>query len=229
MNTNPLVSVIIPVFNTEKYVAEAIESILRQTYEPIEIVCINNGSTDGSLEILKSFGDRIVLIDSKENLGISGGRNKGIEIAQGEFLAFLDADDLSEPERIEVQVRHLQEHPELAISFSWMSCFISPELSDELKQIRYCPPNPMPGCIPGTALVRTEAFKQVGYFNPKWRLGEFIDWLARAKDLGLASDMLPDVFLLRRIHETNTGVTERPSRIDYVKVIREALERRKLK
>ena len=108
-----------------------------------------------------------------------------------------------------------------------MKCFISPELSDEVKKTRYCPPDPAPGYISGTAMIRTESFKQVGYFNPKWKVGEFIDWFIKAKELGLEYGIVPGVFLLRRIHATNTGITERPSRTDYVKIIKEAMDRKK--
>ena len=98
MTNPPLVSVILPVFNTELYVKEAIKSVLGQTYKNIEVICINDGSTDRSIDILKSFGDKIILIDSKENCGIGEARNKGIRIARGEFLTFMDSDDIWEPQ-----------------------------------------------------------------------------------------------------------------------------------
>jgi len=227
MNREPLISVIMPVYNCEKYVAEAIQGVLDQTYKNIELICINDGSIDGSIDILKSFGDKIVLIDSIENGGIGKARNLGIKVATGEFIAFMDADDIWKSTKLEMQIKHFQNNPNLDISFTYMNCFISPELSDEIKKIRYCPPDPMPGYLACSALVRNESFYKVGLFNEKWKMGEFIDWFAKAKELNIKYGIISDIGLLRRIHNTNTGVTQRKSRNDYIKIIRESLDRRK--
>jgi glycosyltransferase involved in cell wall biosynthesis len=93
MNTDKKVSVIIPNYNYAQYVGEAIESVIDQTYSNIEIIVVNNGSTDNSLELLKEFGDRICLVN-QENLGQSGARKSGLLRATGDFIAFLDADDI---------------------------------------------------------------------------------------------------------------------------------------
>lgn len=231
ITTPPLISVILPVYNAEKYVVESVQSVLDQSYPNIEIICCDDGSTDRSFEIVKAFeqdhGGRITVVETEKNSGISAARNRAIQAAQGEYLAFIDADDIWKPGKLSTQMEQFANDPDLDISFAWMQCFISPELPEEIRQLRYCPPEPFAGYIPGTALVRKDSFDRVGLFNPEWRLGEFIDWYARAQDLGLKSSMIEPVFLLRRIHETNTGVTERPSRTDYVKVIRAALERKR--
>ena len=106
----PLISVIMPAYNTEKYVAEAVQSILGQTYSPIELICINDGSTDGSLDILKSFGDKVVIVDLERNSGIAAARNAGIRISRGKFVAFADADDIWKPNKLELQLQQLQLH-----------------------------------------------------------------------------------------------------------------------
>lgn len=223
----PLVSVILPVFNTEKYVTESVESVLNQTYKNIEIICINDGSTDNSLEILKTFGEKITLINLEKNGGISVARNAGIEVAKGDYIAFMDADDVWTSEKIEHQINEFMKNEKLQISFTQFRCFISPDLPEEVKQTRFCPPDPMPGYISATAVVKTNFFKLVGMFDPKWRVGEFIDWYARAQNMNAVSSLLPDICLLRRIHGTNTGVTQRDSRLDYVRIAREALERKR--
>ena len=227
MNPLPLVSIILPVYNTEKYVAASVQSILDQTYKNLEILCINDGSTDGSLGILKNFGEKIILIDCAQNAGIAAARNAGLKIAKGDFIALMDADDLWEPEKIETQLKQFQENPSLDISFSYMKCFISPDLPDDVKAIRHCPAEPMPGQVSATALIKTDSFWKVGLFDPKWRVGEFIDWMAKANELGLVHATLSDAFLLRRIHETNTGITERPARTDYLKIVKAALDRKR--
>jgi glycosyltransferase involved in cell wall biosynthesis len=229
MNNN-LISVIMPVYNTEKYVRESIESVLSQTYKNIEIICINDGSLDSSLSILESFGDKIITINCKNNCGQSEARNKGVHMAKGEYLAFIDADDIWESKKLEIQLKQFISNPNLDISFTNMKCFISPELSEDIKSHYICPVDIVAGYIPSTVFIKNTSFKKVGYFDPKWKEGEFIDWLVKAKDIGLKQYFHEDVLLSRRIHETNIGAIKKPeTRDNYLKIIRESLERRKNK
>lgn len=117
------VSVIIPVYCAEKYVAATIQSILAQTYQNFEIIIVDNGSTDRSVEVCQQITDPRIKIIQQENRGAAGSRNTGIRHAQGEYLAFLDADDLWLPEKLEKQVEHLDNSPTVGISFCW-SAFI---------------------------------------------------------------------------------------------------------
>ena len=109
------VSIIIPNYNYARYLSDAIESALNQSYKPIEVIVVNNGSTDNSLEILKHFENRIRVID-QANLGQSGARNSGLNHAQGDYIAFLDADDYWHPEKIEKQVKLLSSNTRLVYS-----------------------------------------------------------------------------------------------------------------
>jgi glycosyltransferase involved in cell wall biosynthesis len=227
MNTEPLVSVIIPVYNTEFYVREAIESVLAQTYRHREIICINDGSHDRSLEILHSFEDRIKIIDCPTNSGISEARNQGIRIAKGEYLAFLDADDVWHSDKLALQMQRFAQPDSLDVLCTHMQCFLSPELSEEIKRLRVCPTEPQAGYVASTTVIKTDFFKKVGFFDPRWRVGEFIDWLARAKTLDVRMNILPDVLVSRRIHGTNTGVTKRHTLTDYVKIVKESLARKR--
>ena len=112
---DPLVSIIIPCYNAEKYVGEAIESALAQTYPNKEVIVIDDGSTDGSLQVIKSFGDRIRW-ETGPNRGGSAARNRGIELARGELIQFLDADDLLHPKKLEKQVSfHLENKADWSI------------------------------------------------------------------------------------------------------------------
>lgn len=227
MNNN-LISVIMPVFNTEKYVKEAIESVFSQNYKKIELICINDGSTDSSLSILESFGDKIILINIKDNCGASEARNKGIRVAKGKFLAFLDADDIWVNNKLEVQMNQFNINPNLDISFSYMKCFISPDLSEEVKDKRYCPQVSIPGHIPSTAVVKRTSFEKVGYLDTRFKNIEFIDWINKAKEIGLKIETVNDILVSRRIHDTNVGVIDRDnSRSDYLKMIRESIDRKR--
>jgi len=228
INKKELISVILPVYNAGLYVEDAINSVLEQTYKNLEIICIDDGSKDNSLAVLKKFGDKILLIDSKENCGQSDARNKGVRMASGEFIAFLDADDLWESNKLSLQMDRLEKDPGLDILFSYSKFFISPDISEAIKKARYLPKDPVPGYIPQTSLMRIDSFKRVGYFDTKWKAGEFIAWFAKAKSMGLSYDIIPDILHLRRIHETNTTITETSLKSDYLKIVKEALDRRRL-
>jgi glycosyltransferase involved in cell wall biosynthesis len=127
------VSVILPVFNAEKYVSEAVNSILNQTYTDFELVAIDDGSTDNSLNILKSFDDpRVIIIQNDGNLGLIKTLNKGIELAKGEYLARMDADDISMPKRFEKQVKLLDGNPDIGVCSTWIDFF-----GDDNETIRF--------------------------------------------------------------------------------------------
>lgn len=113
----PLVSVIIPAYNATKYIGAAIDSVLAQTYENYEIIVVDDGSTDGTKEKLHAYRDRIVYHYQK-NRGEAGARNSGIRLAKGPLLAFLDADDLWMPQKLEIQVEALQRYPDAALAFT---------------------------------------------------------------------------------------------------------------
>jgi glycosyltransferase involved in cell wall biosynthesis len=106
------VSVIIPNYNYGRYVGQAVDSVLKQTYRNFEVIVVNNGSTDDSIEILRTYGDKIRLID-QPNLGQSGARNSGLGESKGECIAFLDADDLWEPTKLEKQIKLMSEFTQL--------------------------------------------------------------------------------------------------------------------
>lgn len=115
----PTISVVIPVYNGEKTIKETIESVLSQTWQDFEILVINDGSTDSTLEVVKSIPDSRIKIFSYNNAGPSASRNRGISYAAGEFIAFLDADDLWTPDKLEAQLKALQNNPQAAVAYSW--------------------------------------------------------------------------------------------------------------
>jgi glycosyltransferase involved in cell wall biosynthesis len=121
---NPTLTVVMPVFNGEKYLQEAIDSVLNQTFEDFELIIINDGSTDGSLEIINRNTDhRIRVIDNKDNYGIPRSRNVGIEEATSEFLTWCDCDDVSLPTRFKTQINFLKKHAEYGACGTWLARF----------------------------------------------------------------------------------------------------------
>lgn len=133
----PKVSVIFPVYNGAKFIRTSIRSILAQTYRDFELLLLNDGSTDDSLAVMKEFKDeRIRIINNEQNRGLIYTLNRGIEEAKGEYLARMDADDESFPDRFRKQVHFLDSHPDTAVCGTLMTCFIT----DRVYQHRYFNP-----------------------------------------------------------------------------------------
>ena len=228
MKETPLVSVIIPVYNYERYLGEAIESVLNQTYRNLEVIVVDDGSTDRSSEVAKSFADRGVRYLYQDHEGIGPARNTGVELAQGDFIAFLDADDRWPEEKLERQLSVFENDPALEMVFGQaLQLYNGPEWEAGVKDKNPPAAGMVPGMVAGTMLIKRDAFLRVGEFPGGLKVGEFIDWYARAGELQIRSLVLPDLFLWRRIHDSNTGVRERQSVSDYARVLKAKLDRRR--
>ncbi|MCX6044755.1 MAG: glycosyltransferase family A protein [Chloroflexi bacterium] len=220
-----LISVVIPVYNGERYLAEAINSVLSQDYRPLEIIVVDDGSTDGSAKVAQAFGS-VVRYHYQAHAGVSSARNLGVECAQGEFLAFLDADDLWVQDKLTQQVATLTADVDLDIVFGHVSQFHSPDLDDETKRRIKCPDTLLRGFHPGCMLLRLATFLRVGMFRADIAGGYFIEWYARAVEKELKLQTMPDILMLRRLHNTNIGLTEPHRRLDYARVLGEVIRRR---
>ena len=120
----PKISVIMPVYNGDKYLKEAVDSILNQTFSDFEFIIIDDGSTDNTEQIIKSYDDkRILYIKNEQNLGVAESLNKGLDMAKGEYIARMDADDISLPERFEKQLQYMERHKNIAVCGSSIECF----------------------------------------------------------------------------------------------------------
>lgn len=115
----PLISVVIPVYNGEKTIRETIKSVSNQTFSDFELLIINDGSTDSTVEIVSSIQDPRINIFSYPNAGLAATRNRGISLASGEYISFIDADDLWTPDKLEAQLKALKENPQAAVAYSW--------------------------------------------------------------------------------------------------------------
>jgi glycosyltransferase involved in cell wall biosynthesis len=213
-STVPLVSCIIPVFNGEAYLHEAIDSVLAQTHPNMEIVVVNDGSTDGTTAVIERYGDRVRSLQ-QENRGVSVARNRGVELSTGQLLCFLDADDVFDPRKTAVQVEALQADPRLDLCDCHASNFWSPEIPADVlnRDSRYAQPfwrTPLPGYIISW-LFRRELWDRVGGFAADLRYSEDVDWLSRARDLSLRQLTLPDVLVHRRLHSQNVTAQRKTS------------------
>jgi glycosyltransferase involved in cell wall biosynthesis len=209
------VSVIIPAYNAGRFLAQAIDSILAQTRMPDEVIVINDGSTDNTLAVAQAYAPRVSVL-SQPNGGISVARNAGVAASTGTLLAFQDADDVADPQRLALQVAAFEADPALDLVFA------------HIIQFRGSVTEPQqPGCIPGMAMVRRSAFDRVGPFDKDVKLAEFLDWYARAREQGLNERMLPEVLLRRRLHDDNIGVRDVHLQGNYARILKASLDRRR--
>jgi len=115
----PLISVIIPVYNGEKTIQQTIESVLKQSFYDFELIVINDGSQDGTLSVINNIQDQRIKVFSYPNAGQPASRNRGISLAVGDYISFIDADDIWKPDKLEAQLKALQDNPQAAVAYSW--------------------------------------------------------------------------------------------------------------
>lgn len=206
----PLISAIITVYNTEKYIAEAVQSILNQTFADFELIIINDASTDSTLEILQSFKDeRIILLNNEVNQGIPKNANTGLRLAKGEYIAKMDADDISHPKRFERQLAYFKENPEVVICGSWAQIFDAddvlirtPVTHDEIKagllflNVMFNP----------AIMFKSSLYKDDGYYyNESFPvLEDYTLWVDAIDKVKFAN--VPEVLLKYRVHNSNISV-----------------------
>jgi glycosyltransferase involved in cell wall biosynthesis len=227
MAATPRVSVVIPAFNAEHYIRETLDSILAQTYSNIEVIVVDDKSTDGTRECVLSYGDRVKYLPLPANSGgCSVPRNEGVKAASGELILFADSDDLSTPTRIAEQVELFRAHPEVGLIFSNYQDFDTsgidprthfddcPQLTDLIQRL----PDASAGIVlsperstelllsenygSASPIVRREVFDKVGFFDPVLRASEDFEFQYRVASqypIGL----LPKTGWYKRIHRTS--------------------------
>jgi glycosyltransferase involved in cell wall biosynthesis len=224
------ISVIIPAYNAADYLGEAIESALAQTVAPYEIIVVDDGSTDDTARVAKKYSDAAnaaLRYLFQTNAGIGAARNRGLAVARGNFFALLDADDVWLPCKLEQQLDAFERAPSADMVFGQVQEFITPELPRELHAQLRCEAEPRAGVIPSALLVSRDAFFRVGMFETRWRVGEFADWMLRAREADLHQVMLTELVVRRRIHARNKGIRQRVEINDYARMFKAALERRR--
>ncbi|MCU0339392.1 MAG: glycosyltransferase family 2 protein [Spirosomaceae bacterium] len=198
----PVVSVIMPVYNGEKYLKEAIESVLTQTYQSIELIVINDGSADSSEEIIQSYGERIIYL-CQANKGVGAARNVGIQAAKGEYIAFLDQDDWYPAERIDFLVKEAKKNDApVTIGYS-QYVFETPEARQRWPQV------PADGRMfvsgLGAGLFKKDVFEEHGPFVEDLRSGDDLEWFHRLKTAGVEIDRISQITLFYRQNGANTS------------------------
>lgn len=218
------VSVVIPCYNSKKYIKETLQTVALQGDDIGEIIVVDDASLDGSAEYVEALDfPNVVVYRRAVNGGISATRNYGAERASCPYIAFLDADDLW-PEKRTAELLAALENSNAEFAFGKMEHFISEDYAGEVNYL--LPPVQM-GYFASAMLVRAEFFRKVGMFNEAFKVGEFIDWYSRAKEIA-APALVESAVLRRRIHGANTSIISSNKNVnDYLKVMREAIARKK--
>lgn len=228
MQAAGLISCIVPVYNGARYIAQAIDSILGQTYAPLEVIVVDDGSSDNTREVVAGFGSRVACL-YQENAGPAAARNRGLAAARGEFIAFLDADDLWHAEKLQRQSALLAQRRELDYCVAHVQNFWEPGMEAESRQFRdHRRSRPLPGYSTQTLLSRRSLFDAIGSFNPDLGHSDDTDWFLRANEYGARGTLLPDVLTFRRLHPHNRSrMHAQNSREEYLRLVKENLDRRR--
>src|SRR5437016_2593583 len=195
----PKVSVVIPAFNAARYLPQTLASILRESAaagagHALEIIVVDDASTDATADVAAAHaGAGVRYLRRATQGGIGAARNGGIALARGKYLAFLDADDLWPRGRLDALMAVLEGATDARFAFGQIRHFLCPQISPDLRRRLHCPAGPQPGYCVGAMLLRREDFQRVGPFDETLKVGEFIEWFARARDLGLVPVMIEEV------------------------------------
>lgn len=222
---NPKVTVLMSVYNGEKFLQESIKSILEQTFKDFEFLIIDDGSSDGSKEIVQSFNaPRIILIENEKNIGLAQSLNKGLKLAKGQYIARMDADDISLPDRLEKQVSFMDNNPEIDVCGSWIKLFDNkkssirkyPEKDLEIKAHLFFNSY----IAHPTVILRKCSFQKYNlFYSSDFKAAQDFDlWTRAAKNCNFTN--LPEVLLLHRKHKVQTSKASNENQKKYANEVR---------
>lgn len=222
-----MLSVLIPTYNAARYLSKTIDSVLAENREALEIIVVDDGSEDGSVEVASQYGPPVRCI-RRPHGGLAVTRNAAVAAARGEFLLHLDGDDLVVPGSIALRMAAFVNDPTLDIAVGQLACFFSPELDMMTRSRLRLPQEPQQGHLPGASIIRADAFRQYGGFDESISTAADLDWFVRAKDAGARLCYLSEVVVQRRIHGANMSLTMKDASIqDRLKLVKNALNRRR--
>jgi glycosyltransferase involved in cell wall biosynthesis len=233
VSSNPLVSVVIPAYNSERFLGEAIESVLAQTYATVETIVVDDGSSDGTIEVARAHPG--VTVIEQENSGPSAARNRGFAASHGEFIAFHDSDDVMTPDKLAVQVGHMLDNPAVGCVLAEQELIVEegaelPFWVEGTEVEVVMPPRPPeledePMVHPMTMVVRRETFERVGDFDESMRAAEDFDWMLRATEEGVEIARLSEVLLRRRVHPDSLTQDAAAARAGIFRAFKARIER----
>jgi glycosyltransferase involved in cell wall biosynthesis len=222
---SPLVSVIVPLYNGAAFLTEAIESIWQQTYHPVEIIIVDDGSTDSGPQIIKDFGNRVQSI-RQNNSGPAAARNVGLQMAHGEIIAFLDADDLWPPDKLSIQMQCLVDNPHIEMVMGQIQVIELPDATRREHRFNIDQETAVNLHL-GGALFKASVFDKVGLFDESMRYSEDVDLFMRIREHNIPIAIVENVTLHYRLHEHN--MTHNLAEVDrhLLRAFKKSLERRR--
>jgi glycosyltransferase involved in cell wall biosynthesis len=224
--TQNLVSVIVPAFNAGRTLAATLASIQAQSLAPAQVVVVDDGSTDDTAALAEAgalAGSELIRL---ANSGVASAMNAGLAAARGDWVAFLDADDLWEPACLQSQLAHVSANPGLDACVGGVTEFVCPSLS-AADAGRLSPRPPQTAWLAGATLVRRTIFERVGAFNPALRLGCWIDWVDRARRAGASFGEHQRLVMRRRLHPASLSMSQAAREGALLQVARLAIARRR--
>lgn len=221
---DPLVSVVIPVFNGEAFLREAVQSVLDQKYSPVEIIIVDDGSTDGTGTLARVL--ETVRYLHQANQGPAAARNRGIAHARGSLIAFADADDLWPARKLELQLPYLVNDPAIDIVMGRIQQVrLSKTLDGQTQSEEFA--EPAFSVNLGSAVIRKSVFERVGLFDETMRYSEDVDWFMRTREGGAAIVTIDAVTLFYRQHDQNMTRGKSTSELNVLKALKRSLDRRR--
>lgn len=217
------ISVIIPVYNGARYLAETLDSVFAQTLAPHEVIIVDDGSTDESPAILRSFGDRLRVF-RQTNQGVAAARNAGLVQVTGDAIAFIDQDDLWPQDRNRIMAEALAANPNVGLVLGQVAMLNQVTVARNLPINMTTAPREM---LVGSFLIRPSVFATVGNFNTGVGYSDDTDFLMRRGEHGIATLYLDIVALIYRLHDHNTSLNNETTQFHTISVFREALLRRR--
>ena len=220
----PLISIVIPVYNGERYLLETLESVFLQTYAPFEVIVVDDGSTDASASIAQSFS-RVRYVH-QQNSGNAAARNTGIDAAKGSLIAFIDQDDLWLPDKLRRHMMYMAAKPQVCYTLARFEYFLEPGI----QKPAWCRDELLAGShidySPGSLMARKSVFEIIGRFNTDFTSGNDSDWFFRANDKKIPMAVLPNVLLRRRIHKLNQSAEVSRSHKELLTLVRQSINRK---
>jgi glycosyltransferase involved in cell wall biosynthesis len=222
---NDRISVIIPVYNGEKYLQVALDSVHGQNFESIEVIVVDDGSVDGTALIAKS--NPKVRYIFQENQGHAVAKNTGLLHSTGNLISFLDADDFWPANKLQVQYAHLKTHPDLGCVIGKMRNFLDGGISRPEWIPGYMLADDGVALSLGAMLAHQWVFDQIGHFNVLYWHGNDLDWFIRLTEAKIPMGIMPDVFLHRRIHSSNLSKDQNVLARERIRILKASMDRKR--
>ncbi|MGH9172559.1 MAG: glycosyltransferase family A protein [Acidimicrobiales bacterium] len=215
------VGVALPVFNCERYVVAALESVLAQTYPVSDVVVVDDGSADTSYPLALGVGHPVRVV-RQEHAGVGVARSRAVNLVRGEIVVLMDSDDLLTSDSIGTRLQVILDNPDVDIVYGQIRSF-----TECVGGVPVPLDRPRPAHTPGAMMVRRSAFDRVGPFTAGLRVAEGLDWLLRAHEVGLREATVEEQVQWRRVHGANNSLTQRGSLGELPRTLKASLDRRR--